>query len=77
MKKKRNKQITSSPVFYAMATGKYPNRVVEDKRKRKPKHKKNYVNDYCNDSCKDDRWLFYYKKSIYICCNPWYNKYRI
>ena len=55
MKKKRNKQIASSPVFYAMATGKYPNRVVEDKRKRKPKHKKNYVNDYCDGSCKDDR----------------------
>lgn len=55
MKKKRNKQITSSPVFCAMATGKYPNRVVEDKRKRKQKYKKNYVNDYCDDSYKDDR----------------------
>ena len=52
MKKKNNvNQSVSSPVFYAMATGKCPNRVIEDKRRRKPKHKKNYVNDYQNDNC--------------------------
>ena len=52
MKKKKNvNKSVSSPVFYAMATGKCPNRVIEDKRRRKPKHKKNYVNDYQNDNC--------------------------